>query len=227
MGRIIWCCAPLLGGIKQDCYCSKKGIRMSREILEQVEREGYFEKARQGDHRACGLFARLVAYRLNPTGSPTGWGALRKTAGGQNVEGYSEDAIVLGNDPANKRNVVDIIGGAGAPGARINYNLSSFVSRRDSDIWEKPVPLNEEQEQYLLGATPPPAPSPVPSECKFIPSPCKASECKFVPHDDSDLKAKIAHLTALVENLSDRLADGLEGEASARWIGTVKFKVQG
>ena len=209
---------------------------MSAEILRQLEREGWFKKVAEGDHRACGLFTRLAAYRLNPTGSTDGWGALRKTGGGRNVEGYSEDAIVLGNDPMNRRNVVDIIGSAGAPGARLNTNLGSFVSRRAEDIWEKPVPLTQEQQEYLMGQTvptptpqPTPIPQPLPStECKFQPcQPCQSQPCQFQAFDAAPLQAQVADLRAKLQELSDRLSNGLEGEASARWIGTLKFKVKG
>ena len=117
------------------------------DTLRKLERQGFFERARNGDHRACGLFARLAAFTLNPSGDPAGWGCLRKTGGGQNVEGFAEDAIVLGNDPSNRNNVVDIIGGAGAPGASLGFG--GFVSRRSSDVWERPVPLTAEQMKHL------------------------------------------------------------------------------
>jgi hypothetical protein len=135
-----------------------------RDVLAQLERDGYFEKARAGDHRACGLFARLVAWRLNPNGSAAGWGWLKK-GGGTNVEGYSEDAIVLGDRATNTMNVVDIIIGAGAPGARLTWG--GFVTRRLSDTWERPQPLNGEQLLYLKPGNSqpvdPPAPPPPPA----------------------------------------------------------------
>ena len=123
------------------------------DTLRRLEQEGFFERARNGDHRACGLFARLAAFTLNPSGAPAGWGCLRKTGGGQNVEGFAEDAIVLGNDPSNLNNVVDIIGGAGAPGASLGFG--GFLPRRSSDVWERPVPLTAEQMKHLRPGGPP------------------------------------------------------------------------
>jgi hypothetical protein len=133
------------------------------DTLRKLERQGFFERARNGDHRACGLFARLAAFTLNPSGDPAGWGCLRKTGGGQNVEGFAEDAIVLGSDPSNRNNVVDIIGGAGAPGASLIFG--GFVSRRATDVWERPVPLTAEQMKHLKpnnGPDPDPEPDPDP-----------------------------------------------------------------
>jgi hypothetical protein len=128
--------------------------------VQQLEAEGYFEKARGGDHRAPSLFARLVAYRLNPTGSPSGWGWLKK-GGGKEVDGYAEDAIVFTADPGNLQNVVDVVGGAGAPGASIRW--SGAVPRRPSDTWEAPRPLTAEELNYLKpGATAPPVEPPKP-----------------------------------------------------------------
>lgn len=138
---------------------------------QQLEAEGYFEKARAGDHRACSLFARLVAYRLNPTGHPGGWGWLRK-GGGQNVDGYSEDAIVYGSNPQDLQNVCDMVGGAGAPGASLTWQEKP---RRPVDTWEAPRPLSAADMNYLKAGsahptpTPTPAPTPPPAPNPTIP----------------------------------------------------------
>ncbi len=190
------------------------------DILKDLERDGYFEQARNGDHRACGLFARLAAYKLNPAGDPASWGCLRKTGGGANVEGYSEDAIVLGNDPNNYLNVKDIIVGAGRAGASIAFG--GFVGRRSSDVWEKPRMLTSEQ-MYHLRPNGEPVPPPVP-----IPVPPPAVECRYQAinleglvtiiqrlHEDvREMRAELADLTA-------RLEQGLVVDANARVIGRI------
>lgn len=218
--------------------------------LQALVDQGYFDKVADGDGRASGLFTRLAAYALNPSGDPAGWGCLRKTGGGKNIEGYSEDAIVLGNDPNNLHNVRDIIGGAGAPGARLNWG-DGFVNRRTSDIWEKPVALNAEQLAYLKpggevpGPTPPPTPTPQPTPA-----------CRYQPTDLGPVLAAVAHLQEIVidastaalraedaakaaerraneaalitENISERLADGLTiVEGRAGWAGAMSGKVKG
>jgi hypothetical protein len=135
---------------------------MSLAIVRDAEREGYFRRAATGDARGAGLFARYIAWRLNPSGDPASWGALRKTGGGHHVEGYAEDAIVFGADPDARRNVIDLIAGAGAPGARVQW--SDWLPRRESDVWERPVPLTEEQIAYLrMDAVPTPGPTPTPA----------------------------------------------------------------
>jgi hypothetical protein len=217
---------------------------MSIDVLRNLEANGYFEKARNGDHRACGLFARLAAFSLNPSGDPGGWGCLRKTGGGANVEGYSEDAIVLGSDPNNLHNVVDIIGGAGAPGARLAGSLDGFVNRRTSDVWEAPKALTDEQMSYLKpgatggggtggtgggGGTQ----TPTGTVCKFAhPGPVLATldACR---EDVAAVSASV--LNALDEvrqtkaellNLIARLEQGFAIDANSRYFGAIKGTVK-
>lgn len=133
------------------------------EVLGQLEREGYFEKARSGDHRGASLFARLVAYRLNPSASGSGFGWLRK-GGGQSVDGYAEDAIVSNNSPSDLFNVFDVVAGTGAPGASVAWN--GPLPRRSVDTWDAPQALTTEQLAYLKpgsgSGTPGPGPTPTP-----------------------------------------------------------------
>jgi hypothetical protein len=217
---------------------------MSIQALQRLDAEGYFAKAAAGDHRACGLFARLAAYTLNPNGDADGWGCLRKTGGGANVEGYSEDAIVLGSDPNNLHNVKDIIVGAGAPGARLVGSLDGLVNRRTSDIWERPAPLNAEQLNYLKpgattggggGGIEPPPPPPAGSTCQFQPvdlSVVVESLLGLVrvakSHDESLATAidETRQVKAELLNLIARLEQGFTIDASSRYLGSVKGTVR-
>lgn len=138
---------------------------LERAITAARAREalGYFAKAKAGDQRAASLFARLVAYDLNPQGSIVEFGWLTKSPAESNVEGYAEDAIVLGNDPAHLSNVIDLINGAGAPGASIG---GAWKPRRPTNLWVAPKPLTAEEFAYL-GASQPPVQPPAP--CVFPP----------------------------------------------------------
>lgn len=209
---------------------------MSVAVLEQLAREGYFDRAAAGDHRACGLFVRLAAYRLNQSGDPHGWGALRK-GGGANVDGYSEDAIVLGSDPANLRNVVDLIGGAGAPGARLATSLDGFVARRPSDTWEAPAPLTAEQMAYLGGTDEgggtgtPPVVVPPPPVCACDPALVPAvdavsDQCDWLVLETAKLREDVGLLRAEIADLTARLQQGLIVDANARYLGAIKGTVR-
>ena len=117
------------------------------DVVVQLDAEGYFDRAATGDQRAASLFARLVAYRLNPTGAADSWGWLTKQPGETQVDGYAEDAIVYGSTPSDLVNVVDLVVGAGAPGARIAWQAGK--PRRPSNTWERPRPLTEAEMDYL------------------------------------------------------------------------------
>ena len=135
-------------------------------IAQQLEAKGYFTKAAAGDQKAASLFVRLFAYTANPEGKPFGWGWLKK-GGGHQVDGYSEDAVVYGNNPADLHNVVDMVIGTGAPGARLVPNTTATVPRRASDTWEAPRPLTASELAYLggTGTVPGPSPAPTPKPC--------------------------------------------------------------
>jgi hypothetical protein len=172
------------------------------DVLEQMEREGLFEKVRIGDHRAAGLFARLAAYRMNPTGDRSSFGWLRK-GGGANVEGYSEDAIVYGDTPSDLSNVVDIVAGAGAPGARIGW---MHQPRRSSDVWEQPKPLTAEQMAYLGGA-PPPGQSPTPDPGPSVPADIYYEQMGRVVSALLVVTKQLAALDSRLAGLDERLDD--------------------
>ncbi len=131
------------------------------------ERQGYFEVVRGGDQRAASLWARLLANDLNPTGKSTDVGWLSKLHGGANVDGWAEDAICGNAHPGDLENVIDLVGGAGLPGAR---PIADVKPRRPTDEWVKPKPLTAEEMTYLLaGGLPVPIPpqepvQPYPSE---------------------------------------------------------------
>lgn len=228
-------------------------MSIPQELTQLVE-QGYFDRVARGDQRAAGLFTRLAAYALNPNGDPSGWGALRKTGGGHNVEGYSEDAIVLGNDTGNRRNVRDIIGGAGAPGARLQWG--GFVERRESDIWERPAPLNAEQMAYLRDGQPapgptPPTPQPAPCDLRPVLDTLAGLEAAIIGIGEA-LRGIVQTLDAIVleqetqqaeivsaveaarqarnvaQNISDRMEAGLPiVEGRAGWAGAMSGKVKG
>lgn len=124
------------------------------------EAQGYFERARKGDQKAASLFVRLVADDLNPLGVGTGYGWLSKSPGERQVDGFAEDAICYGANPSDLQNVVDLVNGAGAPGATIG---GSIKERRPNNKWVKPQQLTDEEMSYLLsGGQPVPIPPPRP-----------------------------------------------------------------
>ncbi len=223
-----------------------------QHILQQLEAEGFFERARGGDHRAASLFARLAAYRANPSGSSSSWGWLRK-GGGQNVDGYAEDAIVSNANPTDVLNVYDLVSGAGAPGARVSFN--GPLPRRTSDVWEAPRALSAGELSYLKpGASVDPPPPPPPAVvCKFVPpivpiadlSPLHAKLDTLLgavanlalrveqirPVAGEDTRPELKHISQQVADVRATLSNGLaitgEGEASSRYLGTVRGKVTG
>src|SRR5688572_5416393 len=98
---------------------STEQLQRAVSAAKSREAQGYFWRVRGGDQRAASLFARLVAFDLNPSGDGGDYGWLTKRPNEQNVDGYAEDAIVLGSNPSDLMNVVDMVNGAGAPGASI------------------------------------------------------------------------------------------------------------
>lgn len=121
------------------------------------ETEGYFAKAKAGDQKAASLFVRLVAFDLNPGRDTTDYGWLSKQPGESQVDGWAEDAIVLGINPTDLTNVVDLVNGAGAPGASIG---GAVKARRLGNQWAAPQPLTAEEMAYLAPVVPPPPPAP-------------------------------------------------------------------
>lgn len=122
-----------------------------------LKAKGYFGRVAAGDQRAASLFAKLTAYELNPTSKLTDYGWLSKSPGESNVEGYAEDAIVFGADPNDLQNVVDLVNGAGAPGASIGGGVKE---RRPHNKWVAPIPLTFDEVNYLVtGAEQPSKPN--------------------------------------------------------------------
>lgn len=124
-------------------------------IAQNLVAQGYFQRVAAGDQRAASLFARLFAHAANPSGSPASWGRLKK-GGGTAVDGYAEDAVCYGSDQQDLHNVVDLVIGAGAPGARLAPTTTHTVERRPVDTWELPRPLSANEVNYLKGFNPAP-----------------------------------------------------------------------
>ena len=123
------------------------------------EAQGYFTKVKAGDQKAASLFVRLVVLDLNPSGKESDFGWLSKSPGETQVDGFAEDAICYTADPSNRENVLDMVNGAGAPNASIG---GAVKPRREHNHWVKPVPLSQDQLDYLLeGAQPEPGPAPI------------------------------------------------------------------
>jgi len=147
---------------------SSDQLKRAENCAKQLEAQGYFHRAKTGDQRAASYFARLTAYTLNPGGHALDYGTLTKPAGGSNVDGYAEDAIVFGNDPTNLMNVVDLVNGAGAPGATIG--AGDVKPRRAQDLWEQPKPLTRAEVEYLLEGSAPAFGVPTGGSAPAVPS---------------------------------------------------------
>lgn len=122
--------------------------------------QGYFGRAESGDKRACSLFARLVGCDLNPSGKASDYGWLSKVPPESNEDGYADDALCYTADPSNLLNVVDLINGAGAPGATIPARIDAPKERRSTNLWVKPQPLTAEELSYLMSGGSPQPPQP-------------------------------------------------------------------
>lgn len=155
-------------------------------VARDLESRGYFERVRQGDQRAASYFARLVAYEGNKWGAGDSFGWLSKTHGESQVDGYAEDAIVYGDNPGELENVIDLVNGAGAPGASIG---GAVKPRRENNRWVKPQALSVEQMRYLNPAYDP-APTPVPTPTPQPPS-----------NELAPIKAQLEALTNVVGSL--------------------------
>jgi hypothetical protein len=123
------------------------------QMAQAREAQGYFVRVKAGDQRAASLFARLVAYDVNPSGDRTLCGWLSKTSGETNVDGWAEDAIAGNGDQADLLNVIDLVGGSGAPGATLVTRLTpaDLKERRTNNLWVAPKPLTADELSYLTG----------------------------------------------------------------------------
>lgn len=130
-----------------------------------LQQQGYFTKVKQGDERAASYFARLTAQRVNPTGNPRDWGWLAK-GGGFNIEGFADGAIVFGNDPADRQNVLKLVlqvGSSNPNDIQIASTSAALQPRRESDVWASPVSVPDSILMYLLnGGQPLPIEPPKP-----------------------------------------------------------------
>ena len=131
------------------------------------ETQGYFVRVRAGDQRAASLFARLIAYDLNPTGLPNDVGWLSKQPGETQVDGWAEDAVCGNADAFDLQNVVDLVNGAGAPNASIGWSVKE---RRENNKWVAPQALTSDEASYLLAGGPP-IPIPIPQPPQYPPYP--------------------------------------------------------
>jgi hypothetical protein len=177
------------------------------DAAERLEQQGYFEPCRNGNDHACSYFVRLVVYTVNPNGDPSLPGALRKTAGGKNIDGYAEDAIALNGNPGDLHNVIDLVGGAGASGARLQWGGPH--PRRSSDVWEAPKALSA-RELAVLGKADVPGPHPGP----VVPNPGTPKPPPAPSVNLQPLLDALAALSAKVDALNIR-ADGLAAQAGA------------
>ena len=181
-------------------------------VMRQMEGEGLFRRAAAGDQRGASLFVRLAAYRVNPSGDPNSWGWLSKSGGETNVDGYAEDALVLGAAPSNLTNVYDLVGGAGAPGARVLYGAGP-VQRRPSNVWVKPVPLSAEEMAYIgaTGVEPQPGggtqPQPVPCGYDAGAIAKLTSAVVALVNKQAHADAERAELLAEIKQLNARLTE--------------------
>ena len=121
------------------------------------EAQGYFERVRSGDQRAASYFVQVVASDLNPSAKSTDYGWLTKAPSETQVDGYAEDAICFTSDPNDRENVIDLVNGAGAPGASIG---GAIKERRENNRWA--TPLVQKLAYLLDGGTPIPLPVPTP-----------------------------------------------------------------
>jgi hypothetical protein len=166
----------------------------------RLAEQGYFDTCARGNQHACSYFTRLVVWTINPQGDPNLPGALRKTAGGTNVDGYAEDALALNANPSDLHNVMDLVAGTGAAGASIrDFNTNP---RRASDVWDAPKPLTAQELAVLKpGAslptpgTPPPTQGPPPVQLQPILDALAALRA-----DHQALRAQIDAIRAHLDN---------------------------
>ena len=151
--------APVIqqAGAAVACGVSNNSGRISRECLEAVAARSKFYPACQvsGGVEVCQAYVFEVARAL--ADHDPRWGVIKKTQGGENVEGYGVDVVAYLPAPLALEALTwrwmgaDIIGGAGAPGARFQggaLNEAIPCSRwvagmpwcnREGDLWA-PVP---------------------------------------------------------------------------------------
>lgn len=101
--------------------------RVSQECVDAVAaRSPYATPCRiTGVAEACHYFVREVALALRTAQDDPRWGLIRKTRGGDNVEGYGVDVVAYlpaplsPDEPTWRWRGADIVGGLGLPNARL------------------------------------------------------------------------------------------------------------
>lgn len=133
-------------------------------VATSLQQQGYFARVKTGDEKAASYFSRMVASTVNPSGAPTDWGWLSKPAGGFNVEGYADGAIVFGNNAADLLNVLKIVTQVGSTNPNDIQIGKAVQPRRPVDVWVVPIPLPPSIPDYLLqGGQPLPPQATLPS----------------------------------------------------------------
>lgn len=139
------------------CGAADNTLRISPGCLEAVaSRSTFYPRCQAGSQRDCHYYVREVASALNIAQGQKRWGLITKPSG-SNVDGYGEDVVAwlpqpFGLDQQTWRwRGLDIIGGAGAPGARFQGGelheaipCSQWVDgmswcNREDNLWA-PVP---------------------------------------------------------------------------------------
>lgn len=184
-------------------------VKRATDAARQLVAQGYFTKVKTGDERAASYFSRLVAATVNPTGNPHDWGALAKTGGGFNVEGFADGAIVFGNNPSDLNNVLKIVTQVGSDNPNAIQIGDAVQPRRQVDVWASPVPAPAGLGAYLLDGG---QPHPIPPAAPVYPS------YEALGGDDGGKK-----ITRILEADYKRAGlRGLDGECGA-WIQRVAY----
>ncbi len=209
------------------------------EAANRLKDQLYFGRVADGDQRASSLFTRLLAWTLNPTGNLDSWGCLSKNPGESGVDGFSDDALCYGSDPSDLNNVIDMIGGAGAPGARLSDARTEPKERRATNLWVRPQKLSLEQMRYLNpaheelnGGKPPvvvvPPPAGVDYSAAFANLAAQLQAMNF-RMDAMDARADDtqARVKDVRETLKNGLAITVEATGSNRLLGSITLKGNG
>lgn len=204
------------------------------DVARSLKAKGFFDRVAQGDTRAASLFARLVAYTINPNGDPSSVGFLKKTAGGFNVDGFADGAIVANGNYNDLQNVIKVVTQVGSTNAGIG---DAVQERRPTDIWAAPTSLTLEQMRYLNPAyepaTEPAKPQPQQPQIPTIPAPAQNFDVSGIMAKLADIHDAVNALNARMGGLSAQVADvrlaqqnGLAIELSGKlpYLGTVTMK---
>jgi hypothetical protein len=150
---------PAAAGILPQCGAGENTGRISQECIDAVAAVSSFSKicTITGDTETCNHFVRDVARALKAAQHDERWGLIKKTGGGDNVDGYGTDIVAYLPSPLSltvptwRWNGADIVGGIGKPGARlVGGQLNAVLNcddwkegmgwcNRSSDVWA-PVP---------------------------------------------------------------------------------------